>query len=71
MEQEKQKGLRVSGKGQKLCQGPDTVVMGAHLGASLGVKDKSSIAVCKDKGRGTPRRRDMSASDVWRFSVCP
>lgn len=42
--EEKQQELRVSGKGQKLCQGPDTMVMGAHLDAPLGVKDESSMA---------------------------
>lgn len=64
MEQEKQPGVRVSGKGQKLFQGPVTMGMGAHLGAAWGVKDESSIAVSKDKARCTPRRRDMSAGHV-------
>lgn len=68
MEQEKQQGVRVSGKGQKLSQGPDTMVMGAHLGASLGVKDENSMTVLKDKDRCTPRRRDMSAGHVPQMS---
>lgn len=68
MEQEKQQGVKVSGKSQKLCQRLDTVVMGAHLGASLGVKDESSIAVCKDKARCIPRRGDMSAGHVPQMS---
>lgn len=60
MEQEKQQGVRVSGKGHEFCHG-DTMEMGAHLGASLGVKDGSSISVCKDKARCAPRRGDVSA----------
>lgn len=70
MEQEKQQGVRVSGKGQKLCQGPDTMEIGAPLGVSWGVKDESSIAVCRDNARCTPGRRDMSAGHVPQMFGC-
>lgn len=69
MEQEKQQGVRASGKGQKLFQVPDTTEMGAHLGASWGVKDEGSITVWKDKASCTPRRRDMSAGHVPQTSA--
>lgn len=65
--EEKQQEVRVFGKGQELCQEPGTMAVGAHLGASLGVKDESSMADCKDKARCSPRRC-MSAGHVPQMS---